>query len=159
MAVGPQGKVIFVGTAETKVYAVTVDAASGVAAGVLEFAPAIEMNVPNGVCFGKDGVLYVAEVNRVLSFPRAEEDYQDASVRANAIVEQGKLIPIEDARPSHDARVCRVGPDNKLYIALGQPYNVPPKTKMDEFTEWWDRRHHQNEPGRHRPRSFCARHS
>src|ERR1700738_2817957 len=34
MAVGPQGKVIFVGTAETKVYAVTGDAASGVAGGV-----------------------------------------------------------------------------------------------------------------------------
>ena len=33
MAVGPQGKVIFVGTAETKLYAVTVDAASGVAGG------------------------------------------------------------------------------------------------------------------------------
>ena len=33
MAVGPQSKVIFVGTAETKLYAVTVDAASGVAGG------------------------------------------------------------------------------------------------------------------------------
>jgi len=69
MAVGPQGKLIFVGTTETKVYAVTVDAASGVAGGVSEFVPAIEMNVPNGACFAKDGVLYVAEVNRVLSFP------------------------------------------------------------------------------------------
>jgi hypothetical protein len=99
MAVGSQGEVIFVGTAETKVYAVIVDAASGVAGGVSEFASAIEMDVPNGVCFAKDGVLYVAEVNRVLSFPRAEEDYQDPSVRAMAIVEQGKLLPAEDARP------------------------------------------------------------
>ena len=94
------------------------------------------MNVPNGVCFGKDGILYVAEVNRVLSFPRAEDDYQGPSVRANAIVEQDKLLPIEDARAPHNARVCRVGPDNKLYIALGQRYNVPPKTKMDEFNKW-----------------------
>jgi hypothetical protein len=84
VAVGPQGKVIFVGTAETKVYAVTVDASSGAAGKISEFAPAIEMNVPNGVCFAKDGVLYVAEVNRVLSFPRAEEDYHDPSVRAKA---------------------------------------------------------------------------
>jgi glucose/arabinose dehydrogenase len=136
MAVGPQGKVIFVGTFETKVYAVTVDAASGVAGGVSEFAPAIEMNVPNGVCFAKDGVLFVAEMNRVLSFPRAEADYRDPSVRAKAIVAQDKLIPVEDARPPHNARVCRVGPDGKLYIALGQPYNVPPKTKMGEFNEW-----------------------
>ncbi len=136
MAVGPQGKVIFVGTAETKVYAVTVDAASGVAGGVSEFVPAIEMNVPNGVCFGKDGILYVAEVNRVLSFPRAEDDYQDPSIRAKAIVAQDKLIPVEDGGTSHSARVCRVGPDGKLYIALGQPYNVPPKTKMAEFNKW-----------------------
>ncbi len=33
-------------------------------------------------------------------------------------------------------RVCRVGPDGKLYVALGQPYNVPPKTKMDEYNKW-----------------------
>ncbi len=136
MAVGPQGRIIFVGTAETKIYAVTIDTASGVAGGVSEFASSIVMNVPNGVCFGKDGVLYVAEINRVLSFPRAEEDYQNPSVRANAIVAQGTLIPVEDARAPHNARVCRVGPDGKLYIALGQPYNVPPKTKMDEFNEW-----------------------
>jgi glucose/arabinose dehydrogenase len=135
MAVGPQGKLIFVGTAETKVYAVTVDAASGVAGEVSEFAPAIEMNVPNGVCFAKDGVLFVAENNRVLSFPRAEEDYQDRSIRAKAIVEKGKLIPAEEGA-GHNRRVCRVGPDGKLYIALGQPYNVPPHEKMAEFNKW-----------------------
>jgi len=136
MAVGPQGKVIFVGTAETKVYAVSVDAASGVAGGVSEFAPAFEMNVPNGVCFAKDGVLYVAEVNRVLSFPRAEEDYQDPSIRAKAIVAQDKLLPVEDEGASHNLRVCRAGPNGKLYIALGQPYNVPPKRKLDEYNKW-----------------------
>src|SRR6202047_3166452 len=86
MAVGPQGKVIFVGTADTKVYAVTIDAASGGAGGVSEFAPSIAMKLPNGVCFGKDGILFVAELNRVLSFPGAEVDYQDPSVRAKAIV-------------------------------------------------------------------------
>ncbi|MDQ6704171.1 MAG: PQQ-dependent sugar dehydrogenase [Pseudomonadota bacterium] len=136
MAVGLQGKVIFAGTAETKVYAVTVDAASGVAGGVSEFAPAIGMNAPNGVCFAKDGVLYVAEVNRVLSFPRAEADYQNPSIRAKVIVGQDKLIPAEDEGTGHNLRVCRAGPDNKLYIALGQPYNVPPHEKMPEFNKW-----------------------
>lgn len=24
----------------------------------------------------------------------------------------------------------------KLYIAMGQPYNVPPKRKMGEFNKW-----------------------
>jgi glucose/arabinose dehydrogenase len=136
MAVGPQGKVIFVGTVGTKVYAVTNDAASGDAGEVSEFASAIEMKVPNGVCFGKDGVLYVAEINRVLSFPRAEADYQDPSIKAKAIVEQDKLIPVRDEGAAHSARVCRVGPDGKLYIALGQPYNVPPHEKMAEFNKW-----------------------
>jgi glucose/arabinose dehydrogenase len=135
MAVGPQGRVIFVGTAETNVYAVTVDAAAGVAGEVSEFAPAIEMNVPNGVCVGKDGVLFVAEVNRVLSFPRAEAEYQDPFAGANALVEHGKLIPAGEGT-GHNARVCRVGPDARLYIALGQPYNVPPKSKMDEYNKW-----------------------
>jgi glucose/arabinose dehydrogenase len=136
MAVGPQGKVIFVGTAETKVYGVTVDAASGLAGGVSEFAPTIEMTVPNGVCFGTGGILYVAEKNRILSFPNAEGAYEQPSIAAMAIVEQGHLIPVEDEGGPHSARVCRVGPDNKLYVALGQPYNVPPKTKMDEYNKW-----------------------
>ena len=26
-----------------------------------------------------------------------------------------------------------IGPDNKLYVALGQPFNVPPKEKMDLY--------------------------
>jgi hypothetical protein len=101
MAVGPQGKVVFVGTLGTKVYAVTNDASSGAAGKVSEFASAIGMNAPNGVCFAKDGVLYVAEINRVLSFPRAEEYHQDPSIRATAIVEQGKLIPPEDESDNH----------------------------------------------------------
>ena len=134
-AVGPQGKVIFAGTAGTKVYAVSVDASSGAAQEVSEFASAIGMHAPNGVCFGKDGILYVAELNRVLAFPRAEADYQDPSIMAKAIVEQGKLIPAGEGS-GHNLRVCRVSPDGKLYIALGQPYNVPPKTKMDEFNKW-----------------------
>ena len=135
MAVGPQGKAIFVGTAGTKVYAVSIDASSGAAQEVSEFASAIGMHAPNGVCFGKDGILYVAELNRVLAFPRAEADYQDPSIMAKAIVEQGKLIPAGEGS-GHNLRVCRVSPDGKLYIALGQPYNVPPKTKMDEFNKW-----------------------
>jgi glucose/arabinose dehydrogenase len=136
LAVGPRGKVIFVGTKDTKVYAVTIDAASGVAKDVFEFAPAIAKMLPNGVCFDKDGTLYVAEDNRVLAFARAESDYQNPSITAKVIVAQNKLIPAEDDGQAHNLRVCRVGPDDKLYIALGEPYNVPPKTKMDAFNKW-----------------------
>jgi glucose/arabinose dehydrogenase len=32
--------------------------------------------------------------------------------------------------------VCAIGPDNKLYIQLGQPFNVPPQDKMDLFNKY-----------------------
>ena len=41
------------------------------------------------------------------------------------VVPEGELIPKSEESYNHTARVCRVGPDNKLYIQLGQPYNVP----------------------------------
>ena len=51
----------------------------------------------------------------------------------NAIVPEGELIPKEEESYNHTARPCRVGPDNKLYIQLGQPYNVPGKDKLDLY--------------------------
>lgn len=135
MAVGPQGEVVFVGTAGTKVYSVSIEASSGAGGKVSEFASATRMNMPNGVCFAKDGTLYVAELNRVLAFPRAEAVGADPSVTAKVIVAQGKLIP-DGEGTGHNLRVCRVGPDGKLYIALGQPYNVPPQTKMETYNKW-----------------------
>ncbi len=68
IAVGPQGVVTFVGTRKNKVYAVTDRGKAGFAEEVKEFAPSVKFNIPNGVCFSKDGVLYIAEQNRVLSF-------------------------------------------------------------------------------------------
>ena len=44
-----------------------------------------------------------------------------------------ELIPKAEESYNHTARVCRVGPDNKLYIQLGQPYNVPSKEKNDLY--------------------------
>jgi glucose/arabinose dehydrogenase len=49
------------------------------------------------------------------------------------VAKQGDLIPPTEESFNHTARVCRIGPDNKLYIALGQPFNVPPKDKMDLY--------------------------
>ena len=95
---GPNGQVIFVGTTDTKVYSVTVDAASGVAKDVSEFAPSIPKKLPSGVCFAKDGTLYVAEINQVLAFPCAEAEYQNPSITAKVIVAQDKLIPAERAK-------------------------------------------------------------
>jgi glucose/arabinose dehydrogenase len=136
MAVGPNGVTIFVGTRKTRVWAVTDRKKRRVADEVKAFAPSIEFNIPNGVCFSKDGFLFVVEQNRVLTFPAAEFFYEGPDVAAGIVVKQGELIPPEEESYNHTARVCRIGSDNKLYIAIGQPFNVPPPEKMDIFNKW-----------------------
>jgi glucose/arabinose dehydrogenase len=131
IAVGPQGVVTFVGTRKANVYAVTDRGKTGAATEVKPFASTLDLVLPNGVCFSKDGVLYVAEQNRVLQFPAAEFFYESPDVVAVPVVPQGDLIPKEFESFNHTARVCRVGPDNKLYITLGQPFNVPAPDKID----------------------------
>jgi glucose/arabinose dehydrogenase len=133
MAVGPSTGVVFVGTRKNNVYVVTDRDKDRVADEVKQFAPSVEFKIPNGVCFSRDGVLYVAEQNRVLQFPAAEFFYEGPDVAAFIVAKQGDLIPPTEESYNHTARVCRIGPDNKLYIALGQPFNVPPKEKMDLY--------------------------
>src|SRR5512140_907903 len=116
IAVGPQGIVTFVGTRKTKIYAVTDRSRGGVGDEVKEFAPTLPKKIPNGVCFSKDGFLSIAEQNRVLEYAAAECFYASPDVVAGAVVPEGELIPKGDESYNHTARVCRVGPDNKLYI-------------------------------------------
>lgn len=133
MAVGPNAGVVFVGTRKSKVYTVTDRDKDRVADEVKVFAPGIDFKIPNGVCFSRDGVLTVVEQNRVLAFPAAEFFYENPDVAAGVLVKQGELIPASEESFNHTARVCRVGADGKTYIALGQPYNVPPPAKMDMY--------------------------
>jgi glucose/arabinose dehydrogenase len=133
IAVGPQGVVTFVGTRKTKIWSVTDRSRGGVADEVKEFAPTLPKKIPNGPCFSKDGFLYVVEQNRVVEYPAAEFFYESPDVVPNAIVPEGELIPKEEESYNHTARPCRIGPDNKLYIQLGQPYNVPGKDKLDLY--------------------------
>jgi glucose/arabinose dehydrogenase len=136
MAVGPQGVVTFVGTRKNKIYAVTDRAKSGVAEEVKPFASTIDLAIPNGPCFSKDGFLFVVEQNRVLMYPAAEFFYESPDVVAVPIVPQGELIPKDEESYNHTARVCRIGPDNNLYISLGQPFNVPAPIKLDLYRKW-----------------------
>src|SRR3546814_612363 len=136
MTVGPSTGMVFVGTRKTNVWAVTDRNKDRVADEVKVFAPSIEFTLPNGVCFTKDGFLYVAEQNRVLLFPAAEFFYEGPDVAAFEVVKQGELIPPEEESYNHTARVCDVGPDNKLYITLGQPFNVPAPEKLDLYNEY-----------------------
>ncbi|NIX76208.1 PQQ-dependent sugar dehydrogenase [Microvirga terricola] len=130
MAVGPSIGIVFVGTRKGHVYAVADRDKDRIADEVTAFAPPIQFRVPNGVCFSRDGVLFVVEQNRVLEFPAAESLFERPDIAAFVVTKQGELIPPSEESYNHTARVCRIGPDNKLYIALGQPYNVPPRDKI-----------------------------
>ena len=133
IAVGPQGVATFVGTRKSKVWVVTDRARGGVGDEVKEFAPTLPKKIPNGGCFSKDGFLYIVEQNRVLEYPAAEFFYESPDVVAGVVVPEGELIPKSEESYNHTARICRIGPDNKLYIQLGQPYNVPAKEKFDLY--------------------------
>jgi glucose/arabinose dehydrogenase len=130
MAVGPSTNMLFVGTRKTTVWAVTDRNSDGVADEVKSFAPGLNFKVPNGVCWTKDGFLIVVEHNRVLNFPAAEFFYEGPDVAVIEAVPQGKLIPPEEESFNHGARTCRVSDDGKLYITLGQPFNVQGKDKI-----------------------------
>ncbi|MEM9473618.1 MAG: PQQ-dependent sugar dehydrogenase [Pseudomonadota bacterium] len=135
MAVGPQGIVTFVGTRKTKVWSVTDRNKDRVADEVKDFAPSLSMAIPNGPCFSPDGFLYIAEQNRVLVYPAAEFFYESPDVAAFNVFKAGTLIPESEVSYNHTARTCRIGPDGKLYISLGQPFNVAPKEKLDLYNE------------------------
>jgi glucose/arabinose dehydrogenase len=131
MAVGNNVGTVFVGTRKTAVWAVTDRDRNRVADEVKRFAPSVSMSVPNGVCFSKDGFLYVAEHNRLLIFPAAEFFYEGPDVAIGVVKEP--LIPREEESFNHGARTCAIGPDDMIYITQGQPYNVQPASKVDFY--------------------------
>ena len=135
MAVGRNVGAVWVGTRKTRMYVATDRDKDRVADEVKVFAPSIDFKVPNGVCMSPDGVLYVVEHNRVLEFGAAEFFYEGPDVAVGVVVPQGELIPVAEESFNHGARACRIGPDNKLYISLGQPYNVPPQEKLDKYKQ------------------------
>lgn len=100
---------------------------------VMDFAPSIAFDIPNGPCLSRDGFLYIAERNRVLVCPAAEFFFDGPDPAVGLVVAQGELIPPEEESFNHTARVCRAGPDGKLYISLGQPYNVQPVEKLELY--------------------------
>jgi len=133
MAVAPSTNMLFVGTRKTTLWAVTDRNSDGVADEVKPFAPSLNFKQPNGVCWTKDGFLVVVEHNRVLNFPAAEFFYEGPDVAVIEIVPQGKLVPTDEESYNHGARTCRIADDGKLYITLGQPYNVQPQEKISMY--------------------------
>ena len=114
LALSPGG-ILFVGTRKAgKVYAVIDDDQDGVADESFIFAEGL--NVPNGVAF-RGGSLYVAEINRILRYDKAE---QRLSEKIDPVV-------INNSFPKdrhHGWKYIAFGPDGKLYVPIGAPCNV-----------------------------------
>jgi len=70
---------------------------------------------PNGVAF-KDGTLYIAELSKVSKIEKIEDNLDNPP----------KPVVIYDKLPKDEAhgwKFIAIGPDNKLYVPVGQPGN------------------------------------
>ncbi|HEX4330493.1 MAG TPA: PQQ-dependent sugar dehydrogenase [Usitatibacter sp.] len=133
MAVSRNTATVWVGTLKSTVYSVNDRDSDGVADTVDEFSPSIKFDLPAGACYSPDGFLFIAERNRVMMFPAAEYFQQGSDTVAVPIVKQGDLIPPDEESYNHTARACAIGPDNRIYVILGQPFNVTPAEKVDLY--------------------------
>jgi glucose/arabinose dehydrogenase len=70
---------------------------------------------PNGVAF-KNGTLYIAELSKVSKIDKVEDNL-DASPKPTMIYDD---LPKDEA---HGWKFIGIGPDNKLYVPVGQPGN------------------------------------
>jgi glucose/arabinose dehydrogenase len=71
---------------------------------------------PNGLAF-KDGTLYIAELSKVSKIEKVEDNL-DNPPKPTVIYDN---LPKDEA---HGWKFIAIGPDNKLYVPVGQPGNV-----------------------------------
>lgn len=124
LALGPNG-IVFVGTGGmsaryNSVYALLPPKRKNLAKTITVVDG---LNVPNGVAFYK-GALYVGEINRVLRYDNIEQRLERAP----------KPVIVSDRFPSdkhHGWKYIAFGPDEKLYVPVGAPFNVPDTTSSD----------------------------
>lgn len=113
LAVGGEGKVVYVGTRAKTVYAVTDPDQDGISNEVIKLAT--NLDTPNGVAI-KDGDLYVAEVSRILRYKNIDQTYQS----------KPQPETVYDSLPKdthHGWKYLAFGPDGWLYIPVGAPCN------------------------------------
>lgn len=114
MVMSPSGT-LFVGTkGEGKVYAVKDINGDHVAD--KKWTIASGLNNPNGVAV-KNGALYVAEINKVTRFPDIEKNLANPG-NGNVIYDK---FPTDWA---HGWKFIAFGPDGKLYVPVGAPFNI-----------------------------------
>ncbi|WP_018267533.1 PQQ-dependent sugar dehydrogenase [Methylosinus sp. LW4] len=132
LAIGGRGEAIFVGTDASRIHVLIPGGER--AASVETFAADAPFVIPHGLCFDAEGTLFVVEQNRISSFASAEKDWRRLAWKdARSLAPQGGLIPVAEQSANHTTRICRIGPDGKLYVSLGQPYNVTPHDKLELY--------------------------
>ena len=110
LALGSKGTVFVGSRLQDKVYAI-VDRNGKREAKVLVSG----LYRPNGVAF-KDGTLYIAELSQISKIENVE-DKLDSSPKPVVIYND---LPKDEA---HGWKFIAIGPDNKLYLEVGQPGN------------------------------------
>ena len=113
MTLSPEG-VLFVGTRDSKVYAVLDTNKDDKADNVITIASGLKS--PNGVTF-RDGSLYVAEISKVWRYDNIEKNLQNLP----------EPVLINDHFPGdahHGWKFIAFGPDGKLYVPVGAPCNI-----------------------------------
>jgi glucose/arabinose dehydrogenase len=110
LLVAEDGARIYVGTRDSRVFAILDPERDGIANQVVTVASGLK--VPNGLALTPEGALLIVEQQRII---RLESDG-----RATIVVPQG-VLPDRD---HHGWRYAGLGPDGKLYVALGAPCNV-----------------------------------
>jgi len=106
--------VVFVGTRESSVYAVTDANKDYKADEVITIATGL--NSPNGVAF-RNGSLYVAEISKVWRYDNIEDNLKNPP----------DPVLVNDGFPGdthHGWKFIAFGPDDKLYVPVGAPCNI-----------------------------------
>lgn len=113
LALSPDGQYVFAGSAGSKVHRVAVKTQQSE-----EFLTGLQC--PNGVTFTKDAkwpALIVAETGRLCSY----QDWNDSAASAATSAQEILQLPRDR---HHGRRYIKTGPDGKIMLAIGGPYNV-----------------------------------
>jgi glucose/arabinose dehydrogenase len=113
LTLDPRGTLLVSVPRAGRVVALPDDNRDGRADGVVPVVEGLEL--PHGLAF-LDGALYVAETGRVVRF---EYDPATRRVRGGPTV----IVPDLPARGAHWTRTVVIGPDRRLYVAVGSSCN------------------------------------
>ena len=110
LLVAEAGARIYVATRDSEVFAILDPERDGVANQVVAVAGGLK--APNGLALAPDGALLIVEQQQILKLER--------SGKATVVVPPGVLPNFSQ----HGWRYAGIGPDGKLYVAVGAPCNI-----------------------------------